>query len=94
MLKSLNKNIIYVEKRNKGDEKVSSQMKNQSLMEFVTGDDMHFYENYLVNLSEKEIDLFFHENPDFMKSYHINKERRILLQDKMYRGILKKIQTK
>lgn len=94
LLKSLNKNIICVERWNEGDGNVSNQVKNQSLLEFITGDDLNFYENYLVNLSEKEVDLFFHKNPDFMKSYHINKERRVLLRDKMYRDILKRIQKK
>ena len=70
---------------------MSSQMKNQNFLEFIKGDDIDFYENYLVNLSEREIDLFFHDNPDFMESYNINKDRRVLLRDKMYRGILKRI---
>lgn len=73
---------------------MSDKIKNQSFIEFITGDDLDFYENYLVDLSEKEIELFFEENPDFMKSYHVGQDRRVLLQDKMYRGILKRIQTK
>ena len=73
---------------------MSTENKGQSFMEFIMGDDLDFYENYLVNLSQEEIDLFFKNNPDFMKSYNINDERRLLLQDKMYRGILRRINAK
>ena len=73
---------------------MSTENKKQSLIEFIMGDDLDFYENYLVNLSQEEIDRFFENNPDFMKSYNISDERRLLLQDKMYRGILRRINAK
>ena len=77
MLKSLNKNIIYVEKRNKGDGDVLDKNEKVSLLQFLAGDDMDFYEMFLVNnLSDEEMDAFFKLNPGFLKDYRVNKNRK------------------
>lgn len=94
MLKSLNKNIIYVEKWNEGDGIVLARKIKLSLIEFLTGDDMDFYETFLVNLSEDEMGLFFKKNPNFLEAYHVNADRRVLLKDRLYREILKKLYRK
>lgn len=57
-------------------------------------DDLKFYEEFLLDLSDEEINRFFEENPDFMEEYHVNEERRKLLKDKMYRKVLKGIREK
>lgn len=36
-------------------------------LEFIMEDDIDFYERFLVNLSDEEIDKFLEENPDFLK---------------------------
>lgn len=33
----------------------------------IKGDDMDFYEEFLVNLSEEELQRFLDENPDFLR---------------------------
>lgn len=55
---------------------------------------MDFYETFLVNLSEDEMGLFFKKNPNFLEAYHVNADRRVLLKDRLYREILKKLYRK
>lgn len=55
------------------------------------GDDLDFYEECLINLSDEELKEFFRENPEFMEEYHMYEGRLLLLKDKNYREILRKI---
>ena len=61
---------------------------------FFVGDDLDYYERYLINLNDEELEKFFERNPDFMEEYNMYKERLHLLRDKMYREILKGIYKK
>lgn len=65
--------------------------KQIQFLNFIMGDDMDFYEEYVINLSDEEQQIFFRENPDFMSDYAINENRIGLLRDKLYRGVLRKI---
>lgn len=65
--------------------------KQIQFLNFIMGDDMDFYEEYVINLSDEEQQIFFRENPDFMSDYAMNEKRIVLLRDKLYRGILRKI---
>ena len=65
--------------------------KANTILKFIMGDDMDFYEEYVINLSDEEQQIFFRENPDFMSDYAMNEKRIVLLRDKLYRGILRKI---
>lgn len=38
----------------------------QRFFDFIMGDDLDFYEEYTVNLTEEERERFFRDNPDFM----------------------------
>ena len=38
----------------------------QIFFDFIMGDDLDFYEKYIVNLTDKEQERFFQDNPDFM----------------------------
>lgn len=58
---------------------------------FILGDDMDFYEEYTINLSDEEQEEFFAENPDFMSEYPISRNKIYLLKDPIYRGLLRKI---
>lgn len=60
---------------------------------FILGDDMDFYEEYTVNLSDEEQEKFFAENPDFMSEYPISRNKIYLLKDPIYRGLMRKIKT-
>lgn len=73
---------------------MSDRNKKLSLLEYLAGDDMDFYETFLRNLSEEEIDLFYKNNPEFLEAYHVDENRRGLLRDKMYREILKGVYRK
>ena len=65
--------------------------KKAQLLNFFSGDDMDFYEEFVVNLSDKEQLKFLEENPKFMSSYGIDKDNILMLRDKSYRDILRKI---
>lgn len=65
--------------------------KQIQFLNFIMGDDMDFYEEYVINLSDEEQQIFFRENHDFMSDYAMNEKRIVLLRDKLYRGILRKI---
>ena len=67
MRKSQNKTIINVENRNKGDENVSEIKQRERLFEFIWESDREFYDKYLVNLTEEELERFMKDNPDFME---------------------------
>ena len=43
-----------------------SECKQKELINFIMGNDMDFYEQFLSNLSECELQCFYDENPDFM----------------------------
>lgn len=60
-------------------------------LNYLEGDDLDFYEEYIVKLSGYEQQIFFQENPEFMLEYDINKNRIVALRDPLYRGILRKI---
>ena len=72
--------------------------KELDLMEFLTGDELDFYEMFVMKLSEEEERLFWAEHPDFLKEYGVESpvsERKIrLLKEKRYREILKKRREK
>ena len=54
-------------------------------------DDMDYYEKYLLNATKEERDCYIKEHPDFMNEYPVSYEHRELLQDKIYRGLMRKI---
>ena len=58
---------------------------------FILGDDMDFYEEYTINLTDEEQEKFFAENPDFMSEYLLSRDRIYLLKDPIYRGLMRKI---
>lgn len=65
--------------------------KKAQLLNFFSGDDMDFYEEFVANLSDEGQLEFLEENPKFMSSYGIDKDNILMLRDKSYRGILRKI---
>ena len=66
-------------------------MKEEADVNIWMGDDLDFYEECLINLSDEELKEFFKENPEFMEEYHMYEGRLLLLKDKNYREILRKI---
>lgn len=71
--------------------KMSINMKEEADVNIWMGDDLDFYEECLINLSDEELKEFFKENPEFMEEYHMYEGRLLLLKDKNYREILRKI---
>lgn len=65
--------------------------KKAQLLNFFSGDDMDFYEEFVANLSDEGQLEFLEENPKFMSSYGIDKDNILMLRDKSYRDILRKI---
>lgn len=58
---------------------------------FILGDDMDFYEEYTIHLTDEEQKKFFAENPDFMSGYPIDHNKIQLLRDSIYRNLMRKI---
>ena len=56
----------------------------------IMGDDLDFYEEYTVNLTEEQ-ERFFQDNLEFMLGYQVCHDRMYLLRDRVFRDILKKI---
>ena len=58
------------------------------------GDDLEYYEQFVLKLSEDEQLIFFKEHPDFLGEYSLNPLRNgkaYLLKDEIYRGIMRKV---
>lgn len=58
---------------------------------FVKGDDLDFYEDYTINLSDKEQHKLLKDNPDYMPYLSEKCDKIKLLRDKMFRNILRMI---
>ena len=68
------------------------RMKDQiRFFNFIMSDDMDFYEEYIVHLSDDEQKKIFRDNPEFMSDYAVNENRIVLMRDRVYRKILRKI---
>ncbi len=65
---------------------------DEKFWEFIFGDDLDFYEDFIINLSDEEQKTFFADNPDFMMDFPVSRDKIFLLRDSVYRGILHKIQ--
>lgn len=70
------------------------KVKMKQFDKFILGDDLDFYEEYLLELSDDEQKKFFDENPDFMSEYPLVTNDYIhLLKDPIYRGLLRRIKA-
>lgn len=63
----------------------------QKFWDFILGDDLDFYEEYTINLSDEEQREFFTDNPDFMREFPVSRDKIYLLRDSVFRGILRRI---
>ena len=54
-------------------------------------DDLEFYEEYLLGLTDEQIERFCEENPEFLKEYAVYKERIPLLRDANFRNVLRRL---
>ena len=70
-----------------------SEEQLQRFFDFIMGDDLDFYEEYTVNLTEEEQERFFRDNPDFMSKFLVEYDKIFLLRDSLYREILRKIKV-
>ena len=67
----------------------SKQMKK--ILDFISGDDLDFYVEFIVCLPDEQQEKFSEENPDFMSEFPVSRDRMYLLRDKNFREILRKI---
>lgn len=65
--------------------------KKERFNKFIMGDDLDFYEEYVINLTDEGQEEFFRDHPDFMSEFPVSRERIYLLKDQMFRSILRKI---
>ena len=57
--------------------------RSKRFLEFIWESNQDFYDNYLVNLTEDELERFMEENPDFAQSMrHVNMKHLINMQEK------------
>lgn len=72
-----------------------SEEQLQRFFDFIMGDDLDFYEEYTVNLTEEEQERFFRDNPDFMMEdgieCEIERDKMDLVKERIFEGILRKI---
>lgn len=61
------------------------------LSEFINGDDLDFYEEYTINLSDEEQQEFCTNNLDFMQEFPVSRDKMYLLRDPVFRGIIRRI---
>ena len=58
------------------------------------GDDLDYYEQFVLELPEDEQMIFFKEHPNYLVAYSLNplkNGKAYLLKDEMYRGIMRKV---
>lgn len=70
-----------------------TQEQMKKFWEFINGDDLDFYEEYVIHLSPDDQRRFFDKNPDFMSGFPVGRDRMDLLEDHIFRGILRKIKV-
>lgn len=63
----------------------------RKLHNFIFGDDLDFYEEFTIHLSDEEQERFFDNNPDFMSEFPVRRDMMYLLRDRMFRKVLRKI---
>ena len=65
--------------------------REERFWKFIMGDDLDFYEEYTIHLTDEEQEEFFEENPDFMSEFFVSRDKIYLLHDPIYRNLLRKI---
>lgn len=63
----------------------------EKFRQFILGDDLDFYEEFVINLTNEEQVEFFRENPGFMSEFPVSHDKMYLLRDESFRNILRKI---
>ena len=66
-------------------------MRSKKLSEFIAGDDLDFYEQFTIYLTDEDQEQFFADNPDFMMEFPISRDKMYLLKDVVFRGVLRRI---
>ena len=68
-----------------------TEEQEEKFLKIIFEDDLDFYEEFTIHLTDEQQEKFFEENPDFMSEYPISRDMIYLLKDKMFREILRKI---
>lgn len=66
----------------------------QRFFDFIMGDDLDFYEEYMVNLSDEEQEMFFSDERFKMEDdgeYDVECDKLDLVKERMFEEILRKI---
>lgn len=63
----------------------------EKIFKFIMDDDLDFYEEYVIHLTDEQQEKFFDKNPEFMSEFPVNRDEMNLLKDKMFRDILRRI---
>ena len=80
------------------DKKHTNKLTEEELerfWKFAEGDDLDFYEEILMNQPEEQQQNFLEQYPEFLAEYELNplkdENRIMLLQDKIFRGLMRRI---
>jgi len=65
----------------------------ESLLAFVTADDLGFLQNYLGDITVEEMQYFLEENPRFLKEHIAEEEFLLQGKDELYEKIEKEIKN-
>ena len=60
-----------------------TEEQEEKFLKFIFEDDLDFYEEFTIHLTDEQQEKFFEENPDFMSEYPISRDMIYLLKDKM-----------
>lgn len=68
-----------------------TEEQEEKFLKFIFEDDLDFYEEFTIHLTDEQQEKFFEENPDFMSEFPVSREKMNLLRNKSFREILREI---
>lgn len=68
-----------------------TEEQEEKFLKFIFEDDLDFYEEFTIHLTDEQQVKFFEENPDFMSEFPVSRDMMYLLRNKTFRDTLRKI---
>ena len=58
-----------------------TEEQEEKFLKFIFEDDLDFYEEFTIHLTDEQQEKFFEENPDFMSEFPVSREKMNLLRN-------------
>ncbi|MCF2554414.1 hypothetical protein [Faecalicatena contorta] len=75
----------------KSNDKNMTEEQEKKFFKFIFEDDLYFYEEFTIHLTDNQQEKFFEENPEFMSEFPVSRDKMYLLKNKTFRDTLRKI---